>query len=99
MSPTEWYNSRIPDILAYVRSATRRAEAMSREQWSVMRYQTACLMRMMQDSKSKPIEPTDIIMFADEAKEAEKNAPPKEISQQQSDKLNAAYEKYLNRKQ
>jgi hypothetical protein len=53
-------------------------------------------MQMMQDGKSKPIQPTDIIKFADE--QVDEPTKPKELTKEQSDKLNAAYERYLNRK-
>lgn len=65
------------------------------DQWSIMRYQTACLMQMMQDGKSKPIQPTDIVKFAHEMEAESKK--PKELTQEQSDKMNAAFERYLNR--
>jgi len=53
-------------------------------------------MQMMQDSKSKPIQPTDILRFADE--QESENKKPKELTKEQSDKMDAAYQRYLNRK-
>jgi len=62
-----------------------------------MRYQTAVLMQMMQDGKSKPIQPTDILKFADE-QESETHKKPNELTKEQSDKMDAAYQRYINRK-
>ena len=62
-----------------------------------MRYQTAVIMQSFQDGKSKPIQPTDILLFADEAKQI-KETPKREITKEQSDRLNAAHEQYINRK-
>ncbi len=51
---------------------------------------------MMQDSKSRPIQPTDILKFADEQVENVNNKP-KALTKEQSDKMDAAYQRYLNR--
>lgn len=93
----EFWQSTLADVIRYVNANAERKTSESRDHWSVMRYQTACLMRMMQDSKSKPLEPTDILLFDDEVEEYEKAKEIKEITQEQSDKLNAAYQRYLNR--
>jgi len=62
-----------------------------------MRYQTAVLMQMMQNGKSRPIQPTDILKFADEQVESV-NDKPKALTKEQSDKMDAIYQRYLNRK-
>lgn len=95
LKPSEYYETRIPDLIAYVRSASKRAESVSREQWSVMRYQTAVIAQMMQDGKSKPIQPTDILKFEDEIKAEEDK--PRSLTKAQGDKLDAIYERYLKR--
>ena len=91
----EFWNSTLADVIRFVNANADRVSKYSREQWSIMRYQTACIMQMLQDSKSKPIQPTDILKFADE--QVDEPTKPKELTKEQSDKLNAAYQRYLNR--
>lgn len=62
-----------------------------------MRYQTAVLLQWKQDRKSRPIQPTDILKFADEQVESV-NDKPKALTKEQSDKMDAIYQRYLNRK-
>jgi hypothetical protein len=65
--------------------------AMSREQWSIMRYQTALILRMAQDSKAAPIQPVDILAFEDEQPDAEAMIIDAEIMAERDRKLNAGY--------
>lgn len=91
----EFWNATLADMIRFVNANAERKMSESRDRWSIMRYQTAVLMQMMSDGKGKPIQPTDILRFEDEHKPEDTKQIA--LSKAQSDKLNAAYERYLKR--
>jgi len=91
----EFWDATLADIIRFVNANALRKKDESRDHWSIMRYQTAVLMQMMSDGKGKPIQPTDILKFDDEHSEDTKEL--KTLSKTQSDKLDAAYQRYINR--
>jgi hypothetical protein len=94
MSIAEFWDSTLADMVRYIHARARRAQAESREQWSIMRYQTALILRMAQDSKSAPIQPVDVLTFEDEQSEREVQLPDPEKMAERDRLLNERFERY-----
>lgn len=95
LSINEFWSSTLADVIIFVNANAAMETAKSRDQWSVMRYQTTVIAQMLSDGKSK-IQLTDILRFEDE--KLDNIQEPKPLTEDQSDKLNAAYQRYLTRK-
>lgn len=94
MSISEFWDSTLADMVRYIHARSRRAQAESREQWSIMRYQTALLLRMAQDSKSAPIQPVDVLTFEDEKVAQELQLPDAEKMAERDRRLNETYRRF-----
>jgi hypothetical protein len=94
MSISEFWDSTLADMVRYIHARVRKAQAESREQWSIMRYQTALILRMAQDGKSAPIQPVDVLTFEDEQRDIEVKLPDPEKMAERDRKLNESYERF-----
>lgn len=94
MSIAEFWDATLADMIRYINARARRSQAESREQWSIMRYQTALILRMAQDGKSAPIQPVDVLAFEDEQADIEVQLPDAAKMAERDRLLNERYERY-----